>query len=284
MVQPNPAPRLRRLASVVLASMAILAIAAPGGASAATATATTATDDPSVSALELDMVAALNQNRTDLGLVPVRIDSRLMAIARARSNDMVAKDYFSHTQPDGRNVFDILSTQHISWYNAGEIIAWNNYPIDSTVSAADRQWMGSPGHKAIIISGDFNYVGVGLALDPATGKKLWTAVYIKGPDRTAAQATAYTPQLGSWTSSRTRTAKVAWTGYDPRLQVLTAGLRSFTIQIRTDGGAWRTISSSTTSKAFSFRAWKGHWYQLRIAARDRAGNQGAWVTKTIDLR
>ena len=62
-----------------------------------------------------------------------------MAIARARSADMVAKHYFSHTQPDGRNVFDILTAQHITWYGAGEIIAWNNYPTRaSTASTRTR--------------------------------------------------------------------------------------------------------------------------------------------------
>ena len=248
------------------------------------ATASSAVDEATLSSLESAMVSALNTDRTDRGLVPVRIDSRLMAIARARSNDMVAKNYFSHTQPDGRNVFDILTAQRITWYNAGEIIAWNTYPLDSTVSAANRQWMESPGHKAIVVSTDYNYVGVGLAVDPDTGKKVWTAVYLKGPDRTAAKATAYTPLLGSWTSPTTRTVKIAWTGYDPRLQVLTSGLRSFTVQVRTDGGTWRTVYSSTTLKSWSFRGWKGHYYEVRISARDRAGNRGTWVSKVVDLR
>ena len=269
----------RRLASVLLAAIAVAAIVVP-----AAVTASSPVDDATLSSLESAMVSALNQDRTDRGLVPVRVDSRLMAIARARSDDMVAKDYFSHTQPDGRNVFDILTAQHITWYTAGEIIAWNNYPLDSTVSAANRQWMGSPGHYAIITSTNYNYVGVGVAIDPDTGKKVWTAVYLKGPDRTAAKASAYTPSLGSWTSPSTRTAKIAWTGYDPRLQVLTAGLRSFTVQVRTDGATWRTVYSSTTLRSWSFRAWKGHYYEVRISARDRAGNRGAWVTKVVDLR
>ena len=61
-----------------------------------------------------------------------------MAIARARSADMATKHYFSHTQPDGRNVFDILSAQKITWYGAGEIIAWNNYPtLETSIAAAN---------------------------------------------------------------------------------------------------------------------------------------------------
>ena len=269
----------RRPASLVLAVLAIAAIVVPNAATAASPV-----DEATLSSMESAMVSALNQDRTDRGLVPVRVDARLMAIARARSDDMVAKDYFSHTQPDGRNVFNILTAQHITWYNAGEIIAWNNYPMDSTVSAANHQWLDSPGHYAIVTSTDYNYVGVGIAIDPDTGKKVYTAVYLKGPDRTAAKASAYAPSLGSWTTSRTRRAKIAWTGYDPRLQVLTAGLRSFTVQVRTDGGTWRTVYSSTTVKTWSFRAWKGHYYEVRISARDRAGNRGAWVTKVVDLR
>jgi uncharacterized protein YkwD len=169
----------RRLASVALAVVALAAVLAP-----APLIATEPMPDAArVSAEESAMVAALNADRAAAGLVAVRTDSRLMAIARARSADMVAKDYFSHTQPDGRNVFDILSAQRITWYKAGEIIAWNNYPLDVTTSTANRQWMDSPGHHAIIVATDFNYVGVGLAVQASTGQKFWTAVFMKGSHR-----------------------------------------------------------------------------------------------------
>jgi hypothetical protein len=252
---------------------------APAGA-----TATTTVDSTSVSALESAMVAALNQDRTDLGLVPVRIDPRLMAIARARSADMIAKNYFSHTQPDGRNVFDILTAQHITWYNAGEIIAWNNYPLDVTVSTANHQWLNSPGHLAIITSPDMNYVGVGLAIDPVTGKKMWTAVYIKGPDRTPARASLARPAMGTGLTTTSRRARFTWTGYDVRLQVLTAGLKSFTVQRRVDGGAWVTLWSATTANAGTVTMTLGHRYEVRVSAVDKRGNRGAWSTKVVDLR
>jgi uncharacterized protein YkwD len=280
MVPALPALGRRRLASLALVAVLGAAIAVPG---AATATVTTL-DEAGLTAAESAMVSTLNADRTAVGLVGVRVDARLMAIARARSDDMVAKGYFGHVQPDGRNVFDILTAQHITWYNAGEIIASNNYPLDSTVSAANRQWLGSPGHYAIITSADFNYIGVGLAIDPATGKKLWTAVYIKGPDRTAARTTVYSPKVTAGPTAGTRYAKIAWTGYDPRLQVLTSGLRSYAIQRRVDGGVWVSILSSTTSRSMTFKVVLGHRYEFRILARDRAGNPGVWVTKGVDLR
>jgi uncharacterized protein YkwD len=285
MVLTGPALRRRGLASLALAAILGVAILVPGAAIATTTTTSTTTvDAATLTATELAMVSALNADRAAKGLVPVRIDARLMAIARARSNDMVANDYFSHTQLDGQNVFDILSAQHITWYNAGEIIAQNNYPMEYTVSTANRQWVNSPGHYAIIISSDLNYVGVGLAIDPATGNKLWTAVFIKGPDRTGARATAYTPKVTSGSTSGTRTMRWSWTGADVRLQVLTSGLRSYAVQRRVDGGSWTTAFSSTTLKAASFTLHLGHRYEFRVRARDHAGNVGTWVTKVIDLR
>ena len=281
MNRPTRALDLRRLTSLIIAAVLCLAILAP---SAVAATAPAPVSAAAVTAAETAMVAALNADRTALGLVPVHVDARLMAIARARSVDMATKGYFSHTQPDGRNVFNILTAQKITWYSAGEIIAVNNYPMDSTASVANRQWMNSPGHKAIIISKDLNYVGVGLALDPATGKKLWTAVYIKGPDRTGGRATVTGAALRTGPTADSRYAKLTWSGYDPKLQVLTAGLATFTVQRRIDGGAWTTAVTSTTSTYTTFQVRIGHLTEFRIAARDKRGNQGAWSTRVIDLR
>ena len=275
-----PALRRRRLASLALAAILGLAVIAPGAAIAVTAPP----DEAAVSAAETAMVAALNADRTAKGLVPVRVDARLMAIARARSDDMVAQDYFSHVQPDGRNVFDVLTAQHITWYNAGEINAWNAFPMDSTVAAADYQWTHSAGHDAILMSTSYNYVGVGLAVDPDSGKKVWTAVYLRGPDRTPARATVYTPKVVSGPTSTTRYAKLSWTGYDVRLQVYTSGLRSYSVQRRIDGGLWANVLVGTTLHSTTVKMYLGHLYEFQFVARDRAGNHGNWVTKVIDLR
>jgi uncharacterized protein YkwD len=280
MTPTTRAPGRRRLASLTLVAAVGLALAGPSTSSAAVV----APADATVTAAEAAMVKLLNADRTALGLVPVQTDTRLMAIARARSADMVAKGYFSHTQPDGRNVFAILTGQSVTWYNAGEIIAWNNYPIDVTASTANRQWMNSPGHKAIVISTDFNYVGVGLAIDQATGKKLWTAVYIKGPDRTGARAAVTGAPLRAGPTPTTRYTKLTWSGYDPKLQVLTAGLYNYTVQRKIDSGAWATVVTSTTLGYTNFRVTLGHRYEFRVAARDKKGNQGPWSTRVIDLR
>jgi uncharacterized protein YkwD len=268
----------RRLASLSLLVILGASLVGPATVGAADLPVDAAT----VNAEEAHLISFLNADRSALGLVPVRVDARLMAMARARSTDMIVNDYFSHTQPDGRNVFDILNASGITWYGAGEIIAWNNYPMDVSASTANHQWLDSPDHLAIVISNNYNYVGVGLAVDPVTGKKMWTAIYMKGPDRTGAQARLGTPSLGTGTRT-TRRVTLRWTGSDVPLQVLTAGLRSFVLQRKVDSGVWRTILG-TTNRSLILSVAKGHRTQFRVAARDRAGNRGAWSTVTVNLR
>jgi uncharacterized protein YkwD len=267
--------RPSRLAVLLVLGLLAASVVAPGTAAAA--------DGMTISQAELAMVDALNVDRTTRGLVPVRIDSRLMAIARARSVDMATKDYFSHTQPDGRNVFDILSSQKITWYNAGEIIAWNNYPtLETSVPAANTQWLNSPPHKAIVVSTTYNYVGVGLALG-SNGKKIWTAVYLRGPDRTGARATTAKPTIADGATGATKRVTVSWSGADVRLQVLTSGFHSFQVQRRVDGGPWTMVWVGTTVESMTLDLAASHTYEFRVAARDKAGNWGAWSVAKATL-
>jgi uncharacterized protein YkwD len=246
--------------------------------------ATAAAADYTIDQAEQAMVDLLNADRAAAGLVPVRVDSRLMAIARARSVDMATKHYFSHTQPNGKNVFDILTAQHITWYGAGEIIAWNNYPtLELSTANANSQWMNSPGHKAIVVSTTLNYIGVGLAIDASTGKKLWTAVYIKGPDRTGARSTTNTPTVTAGPDGATKRVSVSWSGADVKLQVLTSGFYSWQVQRRTDGGPWTTVWASTTRSSMALDLAAGHKYEFRTAARDKAGNWGSWSTASTTI-
>jgi uncharacterized protein YkwD len=273
----HAAPRSRsRLLTVLAAGLVAAAIAAPAPVAAA--------ETMTISQAESAMVAALNSDRKAVGLVALQIDSRLMNIARARSVDMATKDYFSHTQPDGRNVFNLITAAKITWYNAGEIIAWNNYPtLATSVEAANSQWLNSPGHKKLIVSTTFNYVGVGLAVQAGTGKKYWTAVFIKGPDRTGARATTAAPSITSGTTTTTKKVSVSWSGADVPLQVLTSGFHSYKVQRRVDGGAWTTVWSSTTARSMTLQVAVNHTYEFRDAARDKAGNWGAWSTVRASL-
>ena len=263
---------VRRLASFVFTATVLLGLVSVGAVPAAAT-------DLTIAGAEQRMLSLLNADRANAGLVAVRLDTRLAAIARARSVDMATKHYFGHTQPDGRSVFDILTAKGITWYGAGEIIAWNtSSALADSATAANTAWLGSAVHKSIIMSTSYNYVGIGLAIDASNGHRLWTAVFMKGPDRTGGWVTldSVVEPLALDATATSRSATVTWRGGDIRLAVLTAGFRDYQVQGRTDAGAWVWFRTSTTATSLGIRIWKGHTYDMRVRACDRAGNCGTW--------
>jgi uncharacterized protein YkwD len=269
MRSPVRRPALIGLAMALAVGLLPLASVAAGSISAST-----------ISAAERSVLDLTNQRRATAGLVALRLDTRLAALARDRAEYMAATDDLSHTQADGTKVFDLMDDANITWYGAGEIIAWNTAAaLDYSAAFAVRAWMDSPGHKAIIMSKGYNYVGFGLAISPTTGKRWWAGVYMKGPDRSGAWV-----KIGSAgaTTVDARSARITlkWTGNDLHLQVLTSGLRYYQVQKRTDGGAW-TDYGTQTATSFA-RTWaRGHTYDVRVRARDKAGNWGSWQTRTL---
>lgn len=259
------------------AAAAFLLVALALSAAAAPASATTTASSSSLRSAETQMRGLLNQDRAKYGLVAYRADSRLNSIARKRAAVMASTNTLSHTEPDGDKVFDYLNRAGITWYAAGEIIAWNSWgtPSESAV-VANASWMGSSSHKSIILSTGYNYVGVGVA-QASNGRFYWAAVTIKGPDRTGARAwmKASLGATGKPVDGRVAYT-VTWAGADVRLQVLTSGLASFDLDVRADGGSWwrRATATSTTSRVSYLSP--GHRYDYRVRARDRKGNVGAW--------
>ena len=127
-----------------------------------------------------------NRQRAKLGLVALRIDPDLMRIARDRAEVMAANDVMSHTEPNGQKVFDRLTAAGITWYAAGEILAWNNYPTEPlSVAESIYAWMASPTHHDIMVSTGYDYVGFGAAVS-ATGLRYYAGVFVKEPDETGA--------------------------------------------------------------------------------------------------
>lgn len=260
---------VRRLVPLLLAGLLLVPFAGPAAAAVAP------TADPVLTQAGLDLVTMTNRQRTALGLVALQIDPDLMAVARDRANVMAATDVMSHVESDGRNVFDRLNDAGLTWYGAGEIITWNHYPVEYSTAEAIRAWMASAGHHAIMVSNGYNYVGFGAAVS-ASGKRYYAGVFVKEPDET-----------GSWSKFRTVTTRtidaghkrvtIRWSGGDTRLQVLTAGLRYFQLQWRHAGGEWRSWGT-TTATSRSVRWTHGKRYEVRVRARDRAGNWGSWHT------
>jgi uncharacterized protein YkwD len=90
-------------------------------------------------------------------------------VAQAHSDDLVARDFFAHTNPDGQSPFDRLAASGVGYSSAAENIAYG-YP---TATAVLNGWLNSPGHRANIENCALLEHGLGLT------NSHWTHVFIR---------------------------------------------------------------------------------------------------------
>lgn len=98
-----------------------------------------------------------NLEREQNGVPPLRWHDQLAAAAEGHCIDMANQDYFDHTSLDGRSPWDRIRAEGYDFLAAGENIA-AGYATPAEVMVG---WMNSPGHRANILSADFNEMGVG---------------------------------------------------------------------------------------------------------------------------
>ncbi|MFI6337237.1 CAP domain-containing protein [Streptomyces sp. NPDC050535] len=118
-------------------------------------------------AAEAAVLKLVNAERATAGCSPVAANSSLSELASVFSEDMAARGFFDHTDPDGATPWDRAATAGISNLG-GENIARGQ----STAEAVMEAWMNSPGHRANILNCDFKTLGVGVHL--GTGGPWWT--------------------------------------------------------------------------------------------------------------
>lgn len=135
--------------------------ATSGNSSANTSSGTTSTASSSdVTAAEQKAVELMNADRRANGLSNLQVSSALTAVARSHAQDIVARNFFSHTNPDGKTLADRLKQAGISFSAAGENIAEN-----ISVQAAETTFMNSSGHRSNILNSTYTTVGIGVAFD-----------------------------------------------------------------------------------------------------------------------
>lgn len=122
--------------------------------------------------LASEVIALTNAERAAARLAPLVPDPRLTAAAQAHSDDMVARDFYAHTSPEGRQPWDRAATAGAAHRGIGENIACGQRGPAEVV----RGWMNSPGHRANILKPDFTHIGVGYATGSRAGT-YWTQVF-----------------------------------------------------------------------------------------------------------
>ncbi|WP_379150678.1 CAP domain-containing protein [Paenibacillus sp. sgz5001063] len=160
----TPAPAVQPVKPAVTPAPTAKPVATPAPTAAPVATAKpVATAAPAVAtttgtaAFTQQIVTLVNKERAAAGLSPVTALASLNKVAAAKATDMRSNQYFSHTSPTYGSPFDMMSSFGVSYQYAGENIAMGQKTPQEVMTA----WMNSTGHRANILSANFNYIGVG---------------------------------------------------------------------------------------------------------------------------
>jgi uncharacterized protein YkwD len=119
----------------------------------------------------------INEIRTGNGTAALDRNATVASVARAHSEDMHARDYFDHVNPDGEAPWDRYDDVAGGTCTAyGENIAYNwldrrvqtedgieRYETSEDVAAAIvEQWMESSGHRRNVLSDRWTSEGIGV--------------------------------------------------------------------------------------------------------------------------
>lgn len=113
--------------------------------------------DGSNTAAEQQLVQLINQARSQQGLPPLQQNSQLQQAARAHSQVMSSRQTLSHQLPGEPILRKRLALSGLRFHTDGETVAFNQ-----SAEAAHQGLMHSPPHRAIILSPEYNALGIGV--------------------------------------------------------------------------------------------------------------------------
>lgn len=102
----------------------------------------------------------VNEERAKEGVKPLALDNNLCAVAAMHSEDMVARNFFSHENPDGASPFDRMKAYGIRFMAAAENIAAGQTTPEQVMDS----WMNSSGHRKNILNNAYGKIGIGIAM------------------------------------------------------------------------------------------------------------------------
>jgi len=106
----------------------------------------------------------INALRVADGLTALDSDARLGAVAKAHAEDMIARGYFGHATPEGKDPFNRIATAGIPFGYAGENLGTGEDERDAEArlyrSLPHRENMLEPHYRAIGVAVYATYRGV----------------------------------------------------------------------------------------------------------------------------
>jgi uncharacterized protein YkwD len=126
-----------------------------------TATTTPPATADEITAARAQVLALVNEQRATAGCQALTADTTLDKLAQNFSDDMAARGFFDHTDPDGNDPWDRATALGITNLG-GENIARGQADAQAVMDA----WMNSTGHRANILDCDYTTIGIGIHFGP----------------------------------------------------------------------------------------------------------------------
>jgi uncharacterized protein YkwD len=102
----------------------------------------------------------VNEARAQAGCAPVTAESHLTNAAQEHSDDMSARNYFSHDTPEG-----VTFDKRIEAAGYAQPGAENIAEGSTSAQQTMQLWMNSSGHRQNILNCSLTKLGVGVATD-----------------------------------------------------------------------------------------------------------------------
>lgn len=127
-----------------------------------------------------------NVARQEVGEKPLKLNDKLNKAAFLKARDMLSKQYWSHTAPDGAAPWKWFTDAGYNYNEAGENLAKGF----STTSAIITAWLNSPEHKANVIKSNYQDVGFAVVSGKLAGKttSLVVALYAEPAEKNSEEA------------------------------------------------------------------------------------------------
>ncbi len=122
------------------------------------------------------VAAIVNRERATNGLKLLKYSDTLSDAAIVRANEI--QTYFSHTRPNGTSCFTAVTDMGIRYRYIGENIAYGQNSPEDVMNS----WMNSSGHRANILSENFDYIGIGVTY--RNGTYYWSQFFAASDDLT----------------------------------------------------------------------------------------------------
>jgi uncharacterized protein YkwD len=149
---------------LILLGMGVSAAAGPQGAG------------QDLAAVKAEMIRLVNAERAKANLKPLVEDARLSRAAQKHTNLMAEKGRLDHNL-GGTDEGDRARAEGYRWRAVGEIIFRPLQPEKANAARAVQDWMGSEGHRGIILDPRwYTEVGVGVRYNSA-GQPYYTMVF-----------------------------------------------------------------------------------------------------------